>query len=103
MPGVLESARYDLPLAALLGEDVSAFRSDAVVSAPPGALRRVPSRLDVAEPVQPVKQGIEHAIRPLQLSPGQLMDPLQDGVPVSLALVQDGQHEGYSRGSHQVL
>src|SRR5688572_4569395 len=103
MPGVLECVRDDLPLAALLGEGVSARRSDAVVSTLPATLRGIPPRLDVAEPVEPVKQGIQHPVGPLHLSAGQLVDPLQDGVSVTLALVEDGEDKGYSRSSNEVF
>ena len=55
---------------------------------------RAPLRGHVAEPGEAVQQRVEHPVGPLQLSAGELIDALLDGVSVALALVEDGQDEG---------
>src|SRR5690606_10525247 len=54
MPRVLEGARDDLPLATMVAEGIPAGWRDAVVPAAPATGRRIPPRLDVAKPVEPV-------------------------------------------------
>ena len=62
---------------------------DRVVPAPAAFRWRPPLRGHVAEPVQAVEQRVEHPVGPLHLAVGQLTDPLQDRVPVALAVGQD--------------
>src|SRR5687767_1960614 len=98
MPGVLQCAGNDLPLAALLRECFSATRRDPVVTTTPAAGRRIPGGLDVAQPVETVKQGVQHAVGPLHLSAGEFVDALLDGVAVAFTFVEDCEDEGHRRG-----
>ncbi|MPM91137.1 hypothetical protein SDC9_138263 [bioreactor metagenome] len=41
-----------------------------------------PRRLDQAEALEPVQQGIEHAVGPVHLTSGQFIDPFEDRVAV---------------------
>ena len=53
--------------------------------------------------LEPVQHGIEHAVGPLQVPARQLCDPLDDGVAVTVAFGQDGQHERRGGSSNQVF
>src|SRR5690606_17986220 len=102
-PDAPERRVHRLPLPALLLELLPAARRDAVVLAPPAAVRDLPARLDVAEALEPVQHRVQHPVGPLQPAPGELADALQDGVAVAVALRQDGKHQRRRRGRDEVL
>ena len=58
---------------------------------------------DEAEPLKPVQQGIQHAIGPHHLPGRQLLDPLENRVPVGIPLFEDSQDQRRSRRGHQIL
>src|SRR6185436_13830006 len=94
---------HRLPLPALLDELRAASRRDAVVLAAAAALGDLPLRLDVAEALEPMQDGIKHPVRPLQVPPGEIADSLEDGVAVAVPFGQDGQHDRGRGGGYQVL
>src|SRR4029077_20218778 len=75
----------------------------AVVLPAAAALRRSPLRCDEAVTLQPVQHRIQHAVGPMQMPPGQLVDALDDGVAVALTLGEDGEHEWRRRGGDEVF
>src|SRR6185436_14669462 len=66
-------------------------------------LGNLPPCRDVAEALEPMQDGIEHPVRPLQMPAGELAHALQDGVAIAVPLRQDGQHERGGGGGYQVL
>src|SRR5262245_4788768 len=92
-----------LPLSLLLGELRAALRGDPVVLAPAAALRDLPARLDVAEALESMQDGVEHPVRPLHASAGDLADALEDRVAVAVRLGEDRENDrGRGRGD-QIL
>src|SRR4029077_13021226 len=73
----------------------------AVVLPAAAALRRSPLRCDEAVTLQPVQHRIQHAVGPMQVPAGQLVDALDDGVAVALTLGEDGEHEWRCRRGNQ--
>src|SRR5215211_2179956 len=67
------------------------------------ALRNFPPRLDVAEPLEPMQNGVEHPVRPLHAPSGQLPNSLEDGVAVAVLFGQDRQHHRGRGSGYQVL
>ena len=74
-----------------------------VVLATAAALGDLPARLDVAEPLEPMQNGVEHPVRPLHASAGQLADALEDRVPVAVLVGQDRQDDRGRGGGDQIL
>ena len=74
-----------------------------VVLATAAALRDLPPRLDVAEPLEPVQDGVEHPVRPLHAPSGQLPNALEDRVAVAVLLGQDRQDDRGRGSGDQVL
>ena len=102
-PDLVEHPADDRPLPAMVGERRRALRAEAIVLARPAAGRLPPFGVDVAEPLEPVQQGVEHAVAPLEFAARELGDPLQDRVAVRLALGEDAEDHRGGRRSHQVL
>src|SRR4029450_3065233 len=90
-------------LATLLGQLRPPPFGDPVVLALtiPGC--RVPARGDVAEPLEPVEQRGEQARGPVQLAARDLVDLLEDRVPVTLSGGKDAQHHRRRRRRDQVF
>ena len=57
----------------------------------------------LAEAFEPVQQRVQQPLGPVQLTTGQLVDPPEDGVAVTLPLGQDAEHHRCRRGGHQIL
>src|ERR671920_136293 len=103
LPDAPQRRVHRLPLPAFLRELSPAPGRDPVVLATAAALRNFPSRLDVAEPLEPVQSRVEHPVRPLHATSGQLPNSLEDGVSVAVLFGQDRQDD-WGRGSgYQVL
>jgi hypothetical protein len=94
---------HSLPLPALLDELCTAAGGDRVVLAAAAAVRDLPARLDVAEPLEPMENRIEHPVRPLHAPAGQLADALEDRVPVAVLVGQDREDDRRRGGGYQVL
>src|SRR5919206_5303437 len=102
-PDASQRCVHRLPLPALLGELSSAPGRDPVVLATAPALRNFPPRLDVAEALEPMQNGVEHPVRPLHAPPGQLPNSLKDGVAVAVLFGQDRQDDRRRGSGYQVL
>src|ERR671914_2054677 len=102
-PDASQRCVHGLPLPAFLRELSPAPGRDPVVLATAAALRNFPPRLDVAEPLEPMQNGVEHPVRPHHVPSGQLPNSLEDGVAVAVLFGQDPQdHRGRGSG-YQVL
>ena len=102
-PDVTQGTGDGRPLPLLLRERRPSVVGDHVVPATTSFVGCPPLRGDVPEPAQAVEQGVEHPVGPLELTRRELAHPLEDRVPVALALGQDREHERRRRGRDQVL
>src|SRR5262245_7489052 len=102
-PDAPQRGVHRLPLPPFLGELIPPLRRDPVVLAAAAAPRNLPPRLDVAEPLEPVQNGVEHPVSPLQVPAGQLTDALEDGVAIAVRFGQDRQDHRSRGGGNQVL
>src|SRR5215217_4755222 len=102
-PDAPQRSIHRLPLPAFLGELSPAPGRDPVVLAAAAALRNFPPRLDVAEPLEPMQNGVEHPVRPLHAPSGQLPNSLEDGVAVAVLFGQDRQDDRGRGSGYQVL
>src|SRR5262249_21768823 len=66
-PDAPQCAVHGRPLLPLGGELRPAFFRDPVVLAPAAVLGRAPFRRDITSALEPVQQGIEHAVSPLEV------------------------------------
>ena len=64
-------------------------RGQPVILAPPPHLGGSPGRVDQALGFKAVKHGVERAVGPGELAFGEIVDTLNDGVAVALAVVED--------------
>src|SRR5215210_2485844 len=103
LPDAPQRGVHRLPLPVFLGELSQAPWRDAVVLATAAALRDFPPGLDVAEPLEPMQNGVEHPVRPLHASSGQLRNPLEDGVTVAVLFGKDRQDDRRRGSGYQVL
>src|SRR5690606_28829982 len=74
-----------------------------IVLPSPPRFRFFPSGLDEAGTLEAMEYGIEHPVGPLQLAPGQLTNPLQDGVAVAVPFGQDGENQRRRRRRDEIL
>src|SRR5215213_3293362 len=102
-PDASQRSVHRLPLLAFLCELSPAPGRDPVVLATPAALRNLPPRLDVAKPLEPMQNGVEHPVRPLHAPSGQLPNSLEDGVAVAVPFGQDRQDDRGRGSGYQVL
>src|SRR5687768_12950569 len=91
------------PLPALVGQMLPPRSGHPVVFPPPARLRFFPSGLDETGALQSMENRIEHAVGPLQLAPGQLANPFQDGVAIGVPFGQDGENQGSGCRRDQIL
>jgi len=103
LPDAAQRSVHRLPLPAFLGELNPSGGRDPVVLATTAALCDFPPRFDVAESLEPMQNGIEHAVGPLHVAAGQLPDTLEDGVAVAIPFGKNRQHERGRGSSGQVL
>src|SRR5215213_583247 len=102
-PDASQRCVHRLPLPAFLRELSPAPRRDTVVLATAAALRNFPPRLDVADPLEPMQNGVEHPVRPLHAPSGQLPNSLEDGVAVAVLFGQDCQDDRRRGSGYQVF
>ena len=76
---------------------------DAVVLPAPARFRRAPPGAHVAEALQAVQHGIQHAVGPLQAAARQFAHALEDRVAVAVPFSEDGQHQRRGRRCDEVL
>ena len=94
---------YRLPLLAFLYELILAPRGDPVVLATAAALSKFPPRLDEAESLEPMQNGVQHPVRPLHVPTGHLLYSLDDGVAIAVPF-REYRQDYRGRGSgYQVL
>ena len=87
----------------MVGERRRALLAQSIVLARTATGRLPPFGVDVAESLEPMQQGVEHAVAPLELAARELGDPLQDRVAVRLALGEDAENHRGGRRGHQIL
>ena len=102
-PDLVEDTADDRPLPAMVGERGRALRAQAIVLARAAAGQLPPFRVDVAETLEPVQEGVEHAVAPLELTARELGDALQDRVAVRLALGEDAGATGVAAAATRSL
>jgi len=102
-PDVTQRLRDGHPLPLLFRERRAAVVGEHVVPATTALGRGPPLRGDVPEPAQAVQQRVEHPVGPLELTPRELAHPLEDRVPVALAVGEDREHQRRRRRRDQVL
>jgi len=102
-PDVTQRPRDGHPLPLLLRERRAPVVGDRVVPSAPLVGRRPPLGGHVSQPAEAMEQRVEHPVGPLELTPGELAHPLQDGVAVALALGEDREHERCRRRRDEVL
>ena len=94
----------DHPPLLLLGRQVrSPLPGDAVVLPAPARFRRAPPGAHVAEALQAVQHGIQHAVGPLQVAARQFAHALEDRVAVAVPVSQDGQYQRRGRRRDEIL
>ena len=76
---------------------------DAVVLAAASAVGPLPARGHVTQPLQPVQHRVKHAVGPLQPPARKLGHALENGIPVTVPLRQDGQHQRGGRSRDEIL
>lgn len=72
-----------------------------IISPSAARLAFPPARFDEAAAFQAVENGIEHAVRPIELAAGTRFDLLDDGVSVALTPFQERQDHGFGGGGHK--
>ena len=84
LPDPSQCRVHRLPLPPFLCELGFPLGGDPVVFAATARLCFFPPRFDVAEPLEPMQNGIKHPVRPLHVPSGQLLNPLDDCVAVAV-------------------
>src|SRR6185503_15590729 len=88
---------------AFLAEPSPALGRDPVVLATATALRDFPPGLNVAKPLEPMQNRVEHPVRPLHSPSGQLPNSLDDRIAIAILLGQDRQEERGRGSGNQIL
>src|SRR6266550_1088917 len=102
-PDALQGRVHRFPLLAFLAESSLALGRDPVVLATATALRDFPPGLNVAEPLEPMQNRVEHPVRPLHSPSGQLPNSLEDRIAIAIRFGQDRQEERGRGSGNQIL
>ena len=91
---------HHLPLLSLHRQVSPAAFGNPVVLAPTALIGLAPTRRDMSLALEPVQDGIEHAVGPLQMPAGQLGDALDDRVAIAVTVGKNGEDEGRRGGGY---
>src|SRR5436190_19997861 len=101
LPQASEDAMNFEPLLALFPVRLTTVFLEGVIFALAAGLGLTPAGFNPAAPLHTVQDGIEHAIGPFEFAARAILDFLDNGVTVALALFEQGKDEGFGRSSHK--
>jgi len=91
------------PLFAFGHQRFFAFRTQGIVFSFASAIRFLPFGFDELLAFEPVEHGVKHSIAPFDVAAREFADFLEDFVPVTLAISEDGQHERFGGSGNQIF